>query len=136
MKWWNRLFKNKPVNEYQSISAVIERSKGYELFTPELLQWISSCTDAEKLASAYCLINTYDWPNYLPKPKEEYDLYSGGWNQTPDGKHNYKSIGFTTALMDMLEKKAEMLSPGLKQAVWMSKSYKQYSTRSEMEAKS
>lgn len=97
----------------------------YDLYSPELLEWIGATNDPVLLASAYHLINCWDWPDYLPKPKDEYDIKKHGWLEPRD----YKSIVFTQKLMEQLKTKSEMLSPGLFQSLWMSRYYQKYSTK-------
>jgi hypothetical protein len=85
-----------------------------------LLEWIAKETDPILLASAYCLLNTWDWPSFwqevFPAPEDKNIL------DTP-------AYALTYPLMDMCRKKAEALSPGLTQAVWMTSYYQRYSAR-------
>lgn len=97
----------------------------FDLYTPELLEWIGATNDPILLACAHHLINTFDWPDYLPKPKPEFDIKGHGHMTTFD----YKSNLFTKDLMKQLKEKSEMLSPGLCQALWMTRYYKKYSTK-------
>lgn len=97
----------------------------YDLYSPELLEWIGATNDPVLLSCAHHLINSWDWPVYLPKPKVEYDIQRHGWNEPKD----YKSIAFTSHLMEQLKSKSEMLSPGLFQDLWMTKYYRKYSTK-------
>ncbi len=97
----------------------------HELYSPELLEWIGATNDPVLLACASHLINTWDWPDYLPKPNDKYDIKSHGWRSDPK---DYKSIFFTQDLMKQLDRKAEMLSPGLSQNLWLTQHYRKYST--------
>lgn len=97
----------------------------YELYSPELLEWIGATNDPLLLSCAYHLINSFDWPDYLPKPNPEYDIKNHGWSNSRD----YKSIVFSENLMRQLKTKSEMLSPGLFQDLWMTNYYLKYSTK-------
>lgn len=97
----------------------------FDLYTPELLEWIGATNDPILLSCAYHLLNSFDWPDYLPKPKPEYDIISHGWYP----KIDEKSTRFTSDLMNLLEKKSEMLSPGLFHTLWKTGYYKKYSTK-------
>jgi hypothetical protein len=99
----------------------------YELYTPELLEWIANTNDPILLACASHLINCWDWPNYLPKPRPEYDIVGHGWNNG-----DYKSVLFTQKLMEQLDKKAEMISPELSQTLWVTGYYRKFSTKAEI----
>lgn len=120
--------KQKQSDEYKDGMAKGEY-ECFKLFTPELISWVNNCNDAELLASAYCIINCWEWPDFMPPMPVGYIESSGGWGNKPGDPKDYTMIAFTQKLMGMLEGKAEKISPGLKQAIWMSKSYAKFPTQ-------
>lgn len=94
-----------------------------DYYTEDLVRWFASENDAFKLACAYCIINSWGWPNFMPKPSDKFDLNTHGYVY---GSYNYGMIRFSREIMDALENKAETISPGTKQQVWLSGLYEQY----------
>ncbi len=92
--------------KYQAPETQWEADK---LWSMELMEWISKQTDPIVLASAACLVNSWEWPEWLPGAVGKYDP------QTEPHKNIY-----TVDVYRMLKQKADSIMPGISQKVWAS----------------
>jgi hypothetical protein len=94
-----------------------ERKIESEVFSPEVIEWISKENNAVKLSVTSCLLNSSHWPSWLPnKPEWHNDVKS------KRGEHLTQSC----ELISIIEKKAESLCPGLHQKIWMTGYFKRF----------
>lgn len=96
-----------------------ERDKydSYKYWTPELIEWLAKETDQLKLACGSCLINTNEWPDWVPGRPEGY--------KTPEANTG-ALLFFIVDVHRKLEAKAESIQPGVVQPIWMTGYYSTY----------
>jgi len=123
-----KLFKRKKP-EYDKFQEEHESAQSiqYDLYSPELVEWIAVTNDPILLSCAYYLINSWEWPYYLPKPKPEFGVNLYGFIKFRD----YKSYVFCTEIMRLLKDKTEALSPGVSKLIRMTRYYRKYSRKNE-----
>jgi hypothetical protein len=114
------LFKKKTESTYEDyrIKRVMAESELYRKydFSP-FIEWVNTENDAEKLGSAYCVINTWGWPSFMPPLPFESELRKN--REVPESY-------FASIIMGLCKNKAEVLHPGLTQVIWMSGAYRKY----------
>ncbi len=98
-----------------------------KFYNDELILWIVNENDPIKLASAACLINCWDWPDFMPLPSGEYNFKRHGYTDNYL-TYDYDQIKFFQDLMHNLERKCENISPGTYNLVWRTNMYRKYAT--------
>jgi hypothetical protein len=94
-----------------------------DYFTDDLVEWIGRTNDAVLLASGYCMLNCFEYPDFMPKPNEGCMIQEQRWES-----EDYKSIKFINELMYILKIKADHISPGIVQLVWTTKYYRKFNS--------
>ena len=122
VKWWGVLYlklRNVFSSNVSTRDSEAERlDKIYDsihLWTPELIEWIGSTNDPVKLAVTSCIVNSREWPKWLPGKVGYYK--KGGCK---------KELHYRVELYRILKDKSEKISPGLYQKIWLSKYYRTY----------
>lgn len=112
--WWSKLFakKQKPYVESEYSKELRKTFDTLKFWTPELIEWIGNENDPVKLSCACHLVNCHEWPEWLPSKPEKYNDYI-------KNDEYFLRIHFACELMRMLEKKADAISPGLCQKIWL-----------------
>lgn len=91
-----------------------EQAKWIFFFTENILRWVSKETDSYRLALTSHLLNCHVWPSWLPN--------------MPVGFYSDKEkyLRETCMLIRILKRKADNLSPGIYNMIWVTKLYQRH----------
>lgn len=104
-------------------SDLYKSHKSIKLYwTPELIEWVGNENNPTTLAVASCLLNTWEYPSFMPSNPGD---YSNAHNDNPILSY------FISDLREMLEAKSKSICPSLFQKIWISQYYKRFSLNSD-----
>lgn len=124
MNWFTKIFfkKTAPKVKEKYDEAYFERLNEtfdtLKFWTPELMEWIGSESNSVRLACTAHLINCHEWPDYLPSKPNDYGIIN-----SDDAEYRLR-LTFCVDLYRMLLDKANLISPGLGQKIWLTNYYK------------
>lgn len=105
--------RKKEIIEDYDFSEIKRKNDSLEFWTPELIEWIGQTNDAVKLAVASCLVNTHEWPAWLPGRPPNYDK-----------KSESVELFYIVEVYRILKEKSESISPGLYDYIWLTNYYR------------
>jgi hypothetical protein len=101
-------------NDYE-MSQMSRKFDSLKFWTPDLIEWIGKENDPVKLAVASCLVNSHDWPEWLPGRPENYNKKA----ESPE-------LYYIVELYKMLKSKSENIAPKLYNYIWLTNYYRSY----------
>lgn len=97
------------------LSDVERKFASLKFWTPELIEWIGRENDPVKLAVASCLVNSHQYPDWLPGKPINYGKISEG-----------DELYYIVAVYDILKRKSERIAPELHSYIWLTEYYNKY----------
>lgn len=91
-------------------------------WTPELIEWVGNENNPTILAVASCLINTWEYPSFMPSNPGDYSTAH---------KDNPILSYFISDLREMLETKSKSICPTLHHKIWISNYYMRFSSNNK-----